>query len=674
MHTDTRSRHESEDSIDGSLHPQISLGDSDTSTTNTNNTYSKSKGNDQNNSSSSSSGRSHNRDQGLVSLDVSSHGDSESEDGTMVDRRKKRLRLAILGVIILIVLVAMVEVIIIIVGLRTTKAVNTSDFENSTATNSINTTITNETNLVSTTDNSTISNTGNYQSHNIFQGVSDSNISFPSPNTSNISVSDSITNTPGASNLVAPTILMVPPPRNSPTSNVVGEVTPKPTTPNALGVITPKPTPQSISIPTAQMLKPPTRQPTPQPTPQPTDGWIQAHSVHTELLDLQDWEQKSLQGLLDFAAKKDATSTTEQTSLADFQDTCQPPDGVSSVCCLGGASTGGDMSINNRHMCSQSMLNGTAMEAMRQDVQEFFQQNPNDPKQSPWKCDVCWIVELARRRKLRIAFVGDSTQAQTTDGLACELERRGYIVEQEIMHVNQDHDGSWTPRRHLRTRKLHIRSPFWDDDDDAVTIHYYQMYLLPAIEPTEMTEIIANTDVLVLGFGLHWWYTNDTPHTFRRAESYVVAMKTFFRRVALQGDLQLLVHRESTAEHYDSPGGDGYVWSQNNDASKSHQCQPIDSSDTVAYWRERSVAKAAQQAGFDLITAGPDMPPYNETGNNEVVALPYYYFTEKQYSMHPYQRDFVQDCTHYCSSPFLYMPLWRSLRFAMDRQFWNSNQ
>lgn len=656
----SREPEESIEGDDGSFHPQISLGESDTSSTDANNENSKGK-------DSTGSSRSHNGDQRLTPSDVSSRGDSETVDDLMVNRRKKRLRLAILGVIILIVLIAIVEVIIIIVGLSTTKAMGTSDFEKSNITNSANTTM-NETNLVST------SNIWDHPSHNIFHGAWDSNVTFPSPNTSNLSVVDPRTNTPGSSNLAAPAVPRVPPPRYSPTPNVLGEVTPKPTTQNAQGVITPKPSPQLTSKPTQKITKPPTRQPTRQPTPQPTNDWIQTHSVLTELLDLQDWEQKSLQGLLEFAA--DATSITtptRQTSLAAFQDTCQPPDGVSSVCCLGGASTGGDMSINTRHMCSQSMLDGAAMETMRNDVQEFFQQNPNDPVQSPWKCDVCWIVELARRRKLRISFVGDSTQAQTTDGLACELERRGYFVEQENMHVNQDHDGSWTPRRHLRTRKLHIRSPFWNDDDDAVTIHYYQMYLLPAIEPAEMTEIIANTDVLVLGFGLHWWYTNDTPHTFRRAENYVVAMKALFQRVALQGDLQLLVHRESTAEHYDSPGGDGYVWSQNNDASKSHLCQPINANDPVAYWRERSVAQAAQQAGFDLITAGPSMPPYQDNAN-EVVVLPYYYFTERQYSMHPYQRDFVQDCTHYCSSPFLYMPLWRSLRFAMDRQFWNNNE
>ena len=202
---------------------------------------------------------------------------------------------------------------------------------------------------------------------------------------------------------------------------------------------------------------------------------------------------------------------------------------------------------------------GGAINALREDVQEFFRLNPNDKEKSPWDCDVCWILELARRKSLRIAFVGDSTQNQITDGLSCELERRGYTVEKESVDVNQDFDGTWANRRHLRTRTLNIRSSFCEEDQ-VVTLHYHQMYLLPMVEASHMYDITANTDILVLGFGLHWWYTNDTPNTYRRAESYLIAMKDLFRKVALQGNLQLLVHRETSAEHYDSPGGDWFQW------------------------------------------------------------------------------------------------------------------
>jgi hypothetical protein len=96
---------------------------------------------------------------------------------------------------------------------------------------------------------------------------------------------------------------------------------------------------------------------------------------------------------------------------------------------------------------------------------------------------------------------------------------------------------------------------------------------------------------------------------------------------------------------------------------------PLDPADGIKGWRERAVADAAAEAGFDRVEAGRNMPTFpSGTGNNELVVLPYYGFTSDQYTMHPFRGDW-QDCTHYCSSPFLYMPIWRSLRLAMDRQF-----
>ena len=62
------------------------------------------------------------------------------------------------------------------------------------------------------------------------------------------------------------------------------------------------------------------------------------------------------------------------------------------------------------------------------------------------------------------------------------------------------------------------------------------------------------------GFGLHWWYSNDTPNTIRRADAFGEAMLDLFLQVSEQGHVQLLAQRETTAEHYDSPGGDYYQW------------------------------------------------------------------------------------------------------------------
>jgi len=207
------------------------------------------------------------------------------------------------------------------------------------------------------------------------------------------------------------------------------------------------------------------------------------------------------------------------------------------------------------------MLGGSAIDALRIDAEAFYLQNPipTDSPSSAVACDVCQMIDLARRKNLRIAFIGDSTQNQISGGLECELQRRGFVVEQESKDVNQDFDGTWANRRILRTRAMTIRSPLWEPGT-FVTIHYHQLYMLPVIESSQMYDMTAQTDILVLGFGLHWWYTNDTPHAFRRADSYRTAMQDLLQKVALQGHVQLLVQRETTAEHYDSPGGDWSNW------------------------------------------------------------------------------------------------------------------
>jgi hypothetical protein len=73
------------------------------------------------------------------------------------------------------------------------------------------------------------------------------------------------------------------------------------------------------------------------------------------------------------------------------------------------------------------------------------------------------------------------------------------------------------------------------------------------------------------------------------------------------------------------------------------------------------------------------MPPLLDGSRDdlltEVVVLPYFNFTSQHHGMHPKggdKEDDFQDCTHYCSSPYVYYPLWRSLRLAMERQFTRS--
>ena len=424
------------------------------------------------------------------------------------------------------------------------------------------------------------------------------------------------------------------------------------------------------------------------------------HYSQFDILDLLDWEEASLTGLLDH----NATATS-------LQATCQPPDGVSKTCCLGSFSAGGGVTDRFRRQCVAPMqtaaatdnnkrttTTGHAHQGLQQATRAFFRANQLEAS-TKQRCDICRIVDLARHQNLSIALMGDSMHSQIADGFMCELQRRNYNVTSEYIDHNPEQRKDFVFRRHSLSQVLRIQSPTWDPDQ-TVTIQYHMMYLLPLVHDAVL-EMTAHADVVVLGFGLHWWDDNETPFVFKRQTSYISAMRDLFHNITEQNRVKLLVHRETTAQHFDANGGEFSTWWKHRDAmSLSKQCQPMNYSDRSVGWRETAIQQAANQSGHRLVVAGPHMPPlptpthamnnnsrrHGTSTNNssagkdnnmtqqhtqtqpEIVVLPYFNFTSHLHTLHPVQDNF-QDCTHYCSSPFIYYPIWRSLRFAMERQF-----
>ena len=120
-----------------------------------------------------------------------------------------------------------------------------------------------------------------------------------------------------------------------------------------------------------------------------------------------------------------------------------------------------------------------------------------------------------------------------------------------------------------------------------------------------------------------------------------------------------------------------------------NECKPILSHDKyLSTWREECVKKAAIQAGYRYTMASTRMeslfdhdntnhlrsslsrlasPQRHPLPQNELFVLPYFNFTVSLWDQHPPEK--IADCTHYCPSPFLYLPLWRSFRIVLDQQF-----
>lgn len=404
------------------------------------------------------------------------------------------------------------------------------------------------------------------------------------------------------------------------------------------------------------------------------------HSTQTAILDLADWERESLEGITGIASTIDWTDAAKtRESVQPSVKSCNPPNGISKKCCLGTFSTGGGVEPGNRWMCAAS-LQPPAMEELKEAVRQLYVDNPLLPSHNNnevVQCDLCQVLEIARQHSLNIALIGDSMHSQVAQGLDCELERRNYLVKTETVDHSYTSDKVYN-RRHVSSTVFTISSPEWAPGD-SVAISYHMIYKAPLCEGCgDFLSLTATADVVVMGFGLHWWNGPDVAGEFvdHRQEGYVKNLVEVLEQIRAQGRVQLLVHRETSAQHFDGDGGGYEFWMNKPQSSPAPECKRFSMNDASVYWRERSMQRIAELLGMTVTPAGPNMPPLppNQPSSNltEIVSLPYFHFTAGFPLMHPKNYapgETMMDCTHFCGSPFMYYPLWRSLRFAIDRKY-----
>lgn len=104
--------------------------------------------------------------------------------------------------------------------------------------------------------------------------------------------------------------------------------------------------------------------------------------------------------------------------------------------------------------------------------------------------------------------------------------------------------------------------------------------------------------------------------------------------------MQLLAWRETSAQHWNESGGH-YV-----SPSKSI-CFPMDPEDVE---------------GSDILGKMMKNVTSSSTGTEELLTiLPFRAYTSQLLALHT-----DGDCRHFCSSPSLWLPLWRAIRIALD--------
>jgi hypothetical protein len=184
-----------------------------------------------------------------------------------------------------------------------------------------------------------------------------------------------------------------------------------------------------------------------------------------------------------------------------------------------------------------------------------------------------------------LSFQGDSITSQTFQGYECELRRRGYTVirTNEPYNVTNPDPNRWNYGIQDITR-LDISFPVSADDNNTNTnfminakaiIRYYRMYR-PIEDNVEIQKVvIPNTDILVFDHGLH--YDPDTNNDFRNMMNKLLPT---FMDGQRDKKLQLVAWRQTSAQHYNAPGGHYYSLRNPNRT----YCVPMDpKNDTEGY-------------------------------------------------------------------------------------------
>lgn len=333
---------------------------------------------------------------------------------------------------------------------------------------------------------------------------------------------------------------------------------------------------------------------------------------------------------------------------------CTPPNGIPSYCCIGSHSVGGEVFFKQNSPCAnRSMLDDYGQ--AKKSATKFLEQHPIEGNE----CDVCQIFNLLIDSNLTLAFQGDSLSHQTFSGLECELRRRGYMVEVVSGKNEERNETAFWKYGLTHIRNLRVTWPNETMGRHA-KVAFYQMYR-PYEGNNETQNIARESDILVFDHGLHWVVPEESID-FKNA---MAGLLRGYSRNETKGDnkLKLLAWRETSAQHFDSPTGEyspGMQW--------NIECLPRREILRDQPLRTQLMTEAAEMAGFAISNASdPSFSSQPVSRGDELVILPYYRFTSELHRVHP------GECTHFCHTPYVWIPIWRTLRLALDRATLNND-
>lgn len=241
-----------------------------------------------------------------------------------------------------------------------------------------------------------------------------------------------------------------------------------------------------------------------------------------------------------------------------------------------------------------------------------------------------------------LAFLGDSVVRQTVIGFECELRRRGYNVSANL--EERKAGGNWQ-YQWAATYEMTVQH-----QGTQTTIRFFAMY-----RPNEKSirEILDKypADVLLFDHGLHY--------DLRRQKRRMMDDSRAALRV-LEKQVPLLVWRETSAQHWHTAGGH-YEQGVSLNQSSCAQVQPVDRNRTSPMML--AMKELVDRLNWTMVDTSDSGQMKKQAHESELNVIPFRQHTIGFHELHPDRKD----CTHFCSTPFLWVPVWRGLRLAIDR-------
>jgi hypothetical protein len=389
---------------------------------------------------------------------------------------------------------------------------------------------------------------------------------------------------------------------------------------------------------------------------------------YTAILDLLPWEEASKTGQCKGPSSSGVSRTTE---------------GSGQACCPGSVSSGGAVKYLGAK-CRGDMFDRVAAAARTYLAHDSYDENTYTA------CDACGIIDLMIMHNWTLSFSGDSMMRQNFVGLQCEIMRRvnskiinntditAYRI-QVLPSVKWPRDPKTFWRRGIHgvyeVRIYHANKNHQqgENNDNYARILFFAQYRPLDGDNSELEYIAQQSDIILFDHGLHY-LTHMYKDMIERTRTMLPALGG--------NDVKLVAWRETSSQHFNTSHGE-YV----KDITKQG-CHPIRQNPSTT--RADNMIKAAKLANWTVAWAdnaafSTTPPPYQQlaksrgvggnSSNNsssnsggdqqgvlgELVILPFRNFTHDLHYMHG------AECTHYCSSPHLWLPIWRSLRLSMDR-------